>query len=205
MTQLGTPVPTGKVVAVERRVEPLGRRADDLLSAARDAVTPAAVATMASTATVQTAPVTTEAAPTAVAAPVTAPSNVSGLAAAFGISPLATNNPVAPADGPALWALLAWLRRKREQTISNSGMTVPTRSTKVAAPPADAAVTTVAAPADAAVTTVAAPAPARRGGHHGGCARRRGGHHQHPDAHWPVDRPGNYRPDGCTRLKPRRS
>ena len=137
-------------------------------------MTPAAVTTMA--AAVQAAPVTTEeavapaalVAPTALAAPAVTVART--LLAAFGANQLATKTPVAPAQVPVLWALLAWVRRELEQTVSNASMAVPPGGTTVAAPPVDVVVTptpnaeanpdTVPTPAlPPGGTTVAAPPP----------------------------------------------
>ena len=40
---------------------------------------------------------------------------VSKVLASVGLSPFASNNPVAPADSPALWAVMAWVRRRAEE------------------------------------------------------------------------------------------
>jgi hypothetical protein len=42
---------------------------------------------------------------------------VSGLLSAIGLNPQATNAPVAPAQAPMLWTLLAWVRREYEQSL----------------------------------------------------------------------------------------
>ena len=45
----------------------------------------------------------------------------------MGLSPFASNNPLAPVDSPALWAVLAWVRRRaeEEQTPSSFGRMFP--------------------------------------------------------------------------------
>ena len=40
---------------------------------------------------------------------------VSKVLASVGLNPFASNNPVAPVDSPALWAVLAWVRRRAEE------------------------------------------------------------------------------------------
>ena len=40
---------------------------------------------------------------------------VSKVLASVGLSPFASNNPLAPVDSPALWAVLAWVRRRAEE------------------------------------------------------------------------------------------
>jgi hypothetical protein len=40
---------------------------------------------------------------------------VSKVLASVGLSPFASNNPLAPVDSPALWAVLAWARRRAEE------------------------------------------------------------------------------------------
>ena len=114
MTALGTPVPTGQAVAVEGRVEPLRQRTDDLLSAARDAVTPAAVATMARLRRCQMTTGGDRRRGRAYRRRGAGDGAdiVPSLLAAFGTSLLATNTPVAPAHVPVLWGLLAWVRRR---------------------------------------------------------------------------------------------
>jgi glucose/arabinose dehydrogenase len=57
--------------------------------------------------------------------------------AAFGLSPLATNTPLAPVEPPAMWGLLAWTRRQSAQTALNQAPTTvanPTQNSLVAAP-----------------------------------------------------------------------
>ena len=95
-------------------------------------------------------------APTALAAPVTAPSLVTGLLAALGTSLLATNTPVAPAEVPVLWGLLAWVRRQNQQTLidkttsisqipAQSGQTVDDAMTDITALSAPVTVNVAAA------------------------------------------------------------
>ena len=117
-------------------------------------MTPAAVTTMA--AAVQAARVTSEetvasaaqvaptalaaqVAPTALAAPAPTPVATT-LLAAFAASLLATKTPVAPAQVPALWALLAWVRRQNQQTLID-------KSAPVTNVPAGATAAVVARPA----------------------------------------------------------
>ena len=91
------------------------------------------------------------AAPAAVTAPVTVPRIVSGLLASFGLSPLAANTPLAPAEPPMVWGLLAWARREFENAVSNSGRSVGIPSAPVAAAVNPTAM--AVAPTAAAVTT----------------------------------------------------
>ena len=45
---------------------------------------------------------------------------VSKVLASVGLSPFASNNPLTPADSPALWAVLAWVRRRAEEAHAPS-------------------------------------------------------------------------------------
>ena len=153
---LGTPIRTAKVVAVEGPVDTLQQRSADRHSDPRYAVTPAAVTTMSSTAALRAAPVTTAqaVAPVAAAKPLTPLGIVSGVVSSV-LGPLANNTPVAPAQPPALSAVLAWARREFERTFSTSGKTGAAGNSAVAA----AAVTpTVAAVVATPTTPVAAAA-----------------------------------------------
>jgi hypothetical protein len=154
---LGTPIRTAKVVAVERPVDTLQQRSADSQSDARYAVTPAAVTTMSSTAALRAAPVTTAqaVAPVAAAKPLTPLGIVSGVVSSV-LGPLANKTPVAPAQPPALSAVLAWARREFERTFSTSGKTGVVGNPAVAA----AAVTpTAAAVVASPTTTEAGPVP----------------------------------------------
>ena len=50
---------------------------------------------------------------------------VSNALAEMGLSPFASNNPLAPVPSPALWAVLAWVRRQPQQTQSSFGRMFP--------------------------------------------------------------------------------
>ena len=67
----------------------------------------------------------TRAVPKAFSAPVAPPDVVSGVVskalASVGLSPVVSNNPLAPVDSPALSAVLAWARRENQQTQSSFG------------------------------------------------------------------------------------
>ena len=71
----------------------------------------------------------TRAVPVASSAPVAPPDAVSGVVsnalAEMGLSPFASNNPLAPVPSPALWAVLAWVRRQPQQTQSSFGRMFP--------------------------------------------------------------------------------
>ena len=71
----------------------------------------------------------TRAVPKAFSAPVAPPDVVSGVVsnalASVGLSPVVSNNPLAPVDSPALWAVLAWARRQNQQTPSSFGRMFP--------------------------------------------------------------------------------
>jgi hypothetical protein len=86
-------------------------------------------------------------------APVTVPRVVTGLLAAFGLGPLAGNAPLAPAEPPVLWGLMAFARREFEKTLSNAARIMNSGSTGVAAE-------TVAPAAALTATTMAAAAVA---------------------------------------------
>ena len=71
----------------------------------------------------------TQAVPKAFSAP-SAPSKfvsdlVSSVLAEVGLSPFVSDNPVAPVQSPALWAVLAWVRRQNQQTQSSFGRMFP--------------------------------------------------------------------------------
>ena len=59
--------------------------------------------------------------PKAFSAPLAPPDVVSGVVssvlAGVGLSPFVSNNPLAPVNSPALWAVLAWARRQNQQTL----------------------------------------------------------------------------------------
>ena len=77
-----------------------------------------------------------------------------GLLAAFGIGPLAANSPLAPAEAPVMWGLLAWARKEFQRTFALlGGQTSQTVATDTLAP---AATTTLAA---AAVTSTPTTTP----------------------------------------------
>jgi hypothetical protein len=85
----------------------------------------------------------TQPAPTAVSAPAT-PGNVitglvSGLLSAIGLNPQAATGPVAPAQAPTLWTLLAWGRREFEQSLPKQTAGVQATSALTVDPPAPAA------------------------------------------------------------------
>ena len=67
----------------------------------------------------------TRAVPKAFSAPVAPPDVVSGVVsnalASVGLSPVVSNNPLAPVDSPAVLAVLAWARRENQQTQSSFG------------------------------------------------------------------------------------
>ena len=70
-------------------------------------------------------PLETRAVPKAFSAPVAPPDVVSGVVsnalASVGLSPVVSNNPLAPVDSPAELAVLAWARRQNQQTQSSFG------------------------------------------------------------------------------------
>ncbi len=74
-----------------------------------------------------------QSAPAAETAQPTAPRLVSALLAAVGFAPLAANTPVAPAQPPALWALLAWARREFERDVSPPAKTATAQADIVTA------------------------------------------------------------------------
>ncbi len=63
----------------------------------------------------------TRAVPKAFSAPLAPPDVVSGVASNVltwvGLSPFVSNNPLAPVNSPALWAVLAWARRQNQQML----------------------------------------------------------------------------------------
>ena len=84
---------------------------------------------MASTSSAVQGALETRAVPVASSAPVAPPDAVSGVVsnalAEMGLSPFASNNPLAPVPSPALWAVLAWVRRQPQQTQSSFGRMFP--------------------------------------------------------------------------------
>jgi aldose sugar dehydrogenase len=124
------------------------------VESAQPATTTTSTSTSAATATMaDSQPVIAQAAPAALATPVTAPRIITGLLAAFGLSPLATNTPLAPVEPPAMWALLAWTRRQSAQTALNQAPTT------VANPTQNSLVAGAAAPVDVVEPVVAATVP----------------------------------------------
>jgi hypothetical protein len=77
----------------------------------------------------------TQAIPKAFSDPLAPPNVVSDVVskvlASVGLSPFASNNPVAPIDSPAMWAVLAWVRRRAEeaQAPSSFGRMFPVGAT----------------------------------------------------------------------------
>ena len=71
----------------------------------------------------------TRAIPQALSAPVAPPDVVSGVVsnalAGVGLSPVVSDNPLAPVDSPAELAVLAWARRENQQTQSSFGRLFP--------------------------------------------------------------------------------
>ncbi|MFZ0833525.1 MAG: DUF1214 domain-containing protein, partial [Mycobacterium sp.] len=58
---------------------------------------------------------------------------VAGVLSVFGTGPMATNTPVAPAEPPALWGLLAWVRREIGHIAAPGfNATTPTQATQTA-------------------------------------------------------------------------
>ena len=70
----------------------------------------------------------TRAVPVASGAPLAPPNVVSGAAssvlALVGLSPFISDNPLAPVPSPAMWAMLAWVRRQSQQTLIDETPTV---------------------------------------------------------------------------------
>ena len=70
----------------------------------------------------------TRAVPVASGAPLAPPNVVSGavskVLALVGLSPFISDNPVAPVPSPAMWAMLAWVRRQSQQTLIDETPTV---------------------------------------------------------------------------------
>ena len=91
----------------------------------------ATVSTQASTAAVVAA-----VAPAAVSVPASAGNIlsdiVSSLLSVVGLKPLAASGPAAPTQAPALWTVLAWVRREIEQTLYT--LTTPPAAQQVSAP-----------------------------------------------------------------------
>ena len=65
------------------------------------------------------------------AAPNAVSNVVSKVLASMGLNPFASNNPVGPVDSPALWAVMAWVRRRAEeaQVPSSFGRMFPVGTT----------------------------------------------------------------------------
>lgn len=85
------------------------------------AATEAAVESMASTSSAVEGPPETHAVANAFSDPSAWPNVVfdvvSKALASVGLGPFVSNNPLAPVDSPAMWAVLAWVRRQNQQTL----------------------------------------------------------------------------------------
>ena len=119
-------------------------------------------------------PVIAQAAPATLTAPVTPSINtLTDVLAAFGLAPLASNHPLAPAEPPVMWGLLSWTRRQNAETAFDQSPTTvaDTIQNSLVADPADPPSVANAQPAAAqgasavvaqkqlaAPTTAAAPA-----------------------------------------------
>ena len=83
---------------------------------------------MASTYSAVEGALETRAVPVASGAPLAPPNVVSGavssVLALVGLSPFISDNPVAPVPSPAMWAMLAWVRRQSQQTLIDETPTV---------------------------------------------------------------------------------
>ena len=70
----------------------------------------------------------TRAVPVASGAPLAPPNVVSGAVSSVlawvGLSPFVSDNPLAPVHSPAMWAVLAWVRRQSQQTLIDETPTV---------------------------------------------------------------------------------
>ena len=85
-------------------------------------------------------PVIAQAAPATLTAPVTPSINtLTDVLAAFGLAPLASNHPLAPAEPPIMWGLLSWTRRQNAETAFDQSPTTvaDTIQNSLVADPAD--------------------------------------------------------------------
>jgi hypothetical protein len=112
---------------------------DDAVTAVNkvvDNVSPAVVSApvpgSAVSATEPVTPATTQSAPPVTSQPVVQ-RLVSNVLAAVGFAPLAGNTPVAPAETPALWTLLAAARREFEQSTNPAGSSISAQPSVVTA------------------------------------------------------------------------
>ncbi|WP_264065679.1 DUF4185 domain-containing protein [Mycolicibacterium komossense] len=120
-------------------------KATDAAASTSASVPSTATSTTTSTASA-TAPAAVEkatATPTLSAAPAVVPQLVSGVLAAVGLASPTANAPVAPAEPPALWTLLAAVRREFDRSFSPLGKSTTSASSTAAAQAA--AISTAAA------------------------------------------------------------
>ncbi|MFV8050962.1 DUF4185 domain-containing protein [Mycobacterium sp. 48b] len=109
--------PNTVVVRMRDAAEDIDQRSHDAISTLRAEVAPFDVPAVAKESSV--VPVAALSRPEPAAPKITAPPVVSALLGVAGLSPFgAGTSPVAPAQSPALWAMMAWTRREFERAIN---------------------------------------------------------------------------------------
>ncbi|MGV0596337.1 DUF4185 domain-containing protein [Mycolicibacterium porcinum] len=109
--------PDTVVVRLKEAAENIDRRSRDAISAVRSEAPSIDVPTVAKEDAI--VPATPVSAPEPAAAKISAPPVVSALLSVAGLPSFgAGSSPVAPAQSPALWAMMAWTRREFERSIN---------------------------------------------------------------------------------------
>lgn len=115
--------PNTVVVRLKEATANIDQRSRDATAPLRSGITAINVPTIARESAIVPAPV--ESTPEPSVAKISAPPVVSALLSVAGLSPFgAGSSPVAPAQSPALWAMMAWTRREFERSINPLGSRV---------------------------------------------------------------------------------
>ncbi|BBX91936.1 DUF4185 domain-containing protein [Mycolicibacterium boenickei] len=115
--------PNTVVVRLKEATANIDQRSRDATAPLRSGITAINVPTIANESAIVPAPV--ESTPEPSVAKISAPPVVSALLSVAGLSPFgAGSSPVAPAQSPALWAMMAWTRREFERSINPLGSRV---------------------------------------------------------------------------------
>ncbi len=115
--------PNTAVVRLKEATANIDQRSRDATAPLRSGITAINVPTIAKESAIVPAPVVSTPEPSV--AKISAPPVVSALLSVAGLSPFgAGSSPVAPAQSPALWAMMAWTRREFERSINPLGSRV---------------------------------------------------------------------------------
>ncbi|MDH6194958.1 hypothetical protein M2272_001587 [Mycobacterium frederiksbergense] len=115
--------PSTIVVKIKAATADIAQRGRDTNSTLRTPIT--ALGTPDTMQQISAVPAAMITAPEPTTAKVTAPPVVSALLSAAGLAPFgAGTSPVAPAQSPALWAVMAWARREFERSVNPNGARV---------------------------------------------------------------------------------